>query len=104
MALLQDKGDKQYEVLATASKNLRQGAKDLGHALITVASLVKDGSVRGSKEIEYAQDETWRLEEDQAYYGKEKIIKMIPNKQRHGGAKAFVRLEMKPGLPWLEEK
>lgn len=103
LAKLKDPGEKRYNAEAQASSNLRDGAKNLGHALIMVASMVKDGSVKGAAEVAYVQDETWRIEKS-AFDGgvDDRIVKMFPSKQRHGGDKAYIKLEMVKDLPLLE--
>lgn len=107
LALLKDKAESDHQRMTIASRNLRDAAKDLNFALMSVSSEVKDGTIKGEKEAQYAQDEIFRMtsHDNRDNQGNiiAKIRKVTPSKQRHGGGYGSVSLLMKKDLPLLEQ-
>ena len=82
----------EYEAQEIVSRDLRNIAKDLNVAMLTVNSQTKDGSIRGSNEVKYTADEIWRLELEPALTTDgtngatgQDILNLLPVKRRHGG-------------------
>lgn len=102
LALLNDNADNDYIKVERAAKNLRQMAKDLDQVLLNVASDVKDGSIKGTKEVKFSQDEIWHLKrESESLLDRVRILE--PNKRRNDGEIGKIELVMKLGLPFFEE-
>ena len=85
-----------------AAKTLRQMAKDLDQVVLTVSSQVKDGSIKGTAEVKYAQDMTWSIEKP-SNLENDRLRDLIPDKLRNVSEFKMVALKMADDLPLLEE-
>jgi replicative DNA helicase len=102
---LREVDEKKWDRVETASLNLRQLAKENNFALLSVATLVKDGSIRGTKEVEHICD-YWYSFERPSHADNPKSLdwmvrEMYPGKQRHGGNSSYCTLKMDTDLPRL---
>lgn len=117
LALLQDKAESPHLKVELASQALRQMAKENNQVLLSVASIVKDGSIKGTQEVKFAQDEVWRMEfmydnggiETSSFLKRDdemhtNVRRLRPTKRRHSGTIAFIDLVMLPGLPKLGDR
>lgn len=102
---LVEKDEKKWDRVETSSMNLKRIAKDMDCAVLAVATVVKDGSIRGTQEVQHICDYWYSLERlggaddpDHDNYWKRRIF---PSKQRHGGNKKYAELAMAENLPRL---
>lgn len=102
---LLERDEKKWDRVETSSMNLKRIAKDMDCAILAVATVVKDGSIRGTQEVQHICDYWYSLERpggaddpDHDNYWKRKIF---PSKQRHGGNKKYAELAMAENLPRL---
>ena len=108
LALLKDRPElKEHERQEIAAKNLRDMGKDLKIAVWQVASVTHAGTMRGSKEIQYAQDKIFLIQKDNT---DSRVRLITPDKMRDGLAldtentgNPTVRLVFAAGLPKLGE-
>ena len=104
---LNEKDDKKWDRVETSLLNLHRIAKDQNCAVLSVATLVKDGTIRGTKEVAYIADYWYKLmrpsgaQEPTDYDWLYREI--YAGKQRHGGSTGYAKLEMNQSLPRLEE-
>jgi len=92
------------KVEASALENKRM-ARELNIAVMSVVSVVKDGSIKGTNEVKHAADDVWEIKVDDL----DEYIRVITfDKQRFGGMTnengqvyGKVRLRMSPKLPLL---
>jgi replicative DNA helicase len=102
---LRENDEKKWDRVETALLNLRQLAKEYNFALLSVATLVKDGSIRGTKEVEHITDYWYSFERPEEAKKPTHVEwwtrEMYPGKQRHGGTAQFCPLKMDPNLPRL---
>jgi replicative DNA helicase len=81
LGLVKERSDiKAWEQVEYSAKALRQAAKELDFALVTVVSEVKDGSIKGSAEVRYAADDIWELKKTEG-----DAIDVRFYKSRYGG-------------------
>ena len=103
LALLNDKAENDYVKVERAAKNLRQMAKDLGQILLLVSSEVKDGSIKGTAEVKFAQDEVWNIKAKDPDNKLDRVRILSPMKRREDGTLFDVDLVMTEGLPMFED-
>ena len=102
---LNETDEKKWDRVETSLLNLKRIAKNQNCAIISVATLVKDGSIRGTKEVSYICDfwyKILRVSEDTGSWGYWER-EVFAGKQRHGGSSGYAKLKMHQFLPRLEE-
>lgn len=104
LAKLKDRGENSHEIVEHASNALQDMAKDLDIALVNVSSEVKDGSIKGTREVEHAQDHVWHVERAANADPNDPVRYLYPRKLRDCPAFGGVNLKFtEKGIPMLEE-
>jgi len=104
---LRENDENKWDKVETSSLTLKQAALENNFALLCVATMVKSGSIRGTREVEHICDYWYSFEkpegavkpDDPGWFTRE----IYPGKQRHGGKASFCELRMASDLPRLKE-
>ncbi len=104
---LNEADEKKWDKVETSSLNLKRIAQNQNCAIISVATLTKNETIRGTKEVAYICDYWYKImrpvgatePESLDWY----VRKIYAGKQRHGGSTGFAKLEMHQTLPRLME-
>lgn len=104
LALLKDKADNAHERVEHASMAMRDMAKDLNQCAIVVSSEVKDGTIKGTREVEHAQHHIWRVIHANEQDKNDPVRKLIPTKLRDCPGYGRIDLQFEDGgVPWFKE-
>jgi len=104
---LQEKDEKKWDRVETSAGNLQISAQESNCGILCVATIVKDGSIRGTEETAHIVDYAYSIEEPEGVNNTESLNyrtrRIYPEKQRHGGNREYAQLRMAQDVPRLEE-
>lgn len=102
---LRELDNKKWDRVETAVFNLKHLAKELNCSMLLIATIVKDGSIRGTKEVEHICDYWYSFERPAGAEYPESldywVRNIYPGKKRHGGKQLYCKLKMAEDLPRL---
>ena len=97
LALLKDSADNAHERVEQASMVMRDMAKDLNQCVIVISSEVKDGTIKGTREVEHAQHHIWRVVFGNEQDKNDPVRKLLPVKLRDCPGYGRVDLKFEDG-------
>ncbi len=104
---LLEKDDNKWDKVETSAQNLKIAADESNCAIFVVATVVKDGTIRGTEETSHICDYTYEIMKPEGADNSKSLDyqtrRIYPSKQRHGGINEYANLKMHQTLPRLEE-